>query len=152
MGMMAWPLKAVVLANRMVLFLQQVSIHTTVNYQNSSSLAVRRVWLMYSQLGHCYALTASSDAGDTVGALLNRTTRTISFIKNGLDLGAAFNNVNESLLYPSVGMRTPEEEVCLKTLPSSILSLAYDMPMCKTVRSSTSWPPSTCRAQPAVEQ
>ena len=78
----------------------------------------------------CCALTASwePDAGDTVGALLNRTTKTISFIKNGLDLGVAFNNVNESLLYPSVGMRTPNEEVCLESWPlSSILSLAYDM-------------------------
>ena len=64
-----------------------------------------------------------------MGALLNRTTKTISFIKNGLDLGVAFHNVIESLLYPSVGMRTPNEEVCLASLLSSILSLAHDMLM-----------------------
>lgn len=98
-------------------------------------------------------MPCSSDAGDTVGALLNRTTRTISFIKNGLDLGVAFNNVNENLLYPSVGMRTPDEEVCLKSLQSCILSLAHDMRMCTTMQSQILyfWPPSTCGAQPAVE-
>ena len=55
-------------------------------------------------------------AGDIVGALLNRATKTISFTKNGLDLGVAFTNVNEDLLYPSVGLRTPEEEVRQKCL------------------------------------
>ena len=50
-------------------------------------------------------------AGDVVGALLNRTTKTISFIKNGIDLGVAFSNVQEERLFPSVGMRTPDEEV-----------------------------------------
>ena len=50
-------------------------------------------------------------AGDIVGALLNRTTKTISFIKNGIDLGVAFSNVQEERLFPSVGMRTPDEEV-----------------------------------------
>ena len=82
----------------------------------------------------CCALTASWErvAGDTVGALLNRTTKTISFTKNGLDLGVAFNNVNESLLFPSVGMRTPNEEVLLESLQSSILRVAHDMQMCAT--------------------
>lgn len=49
--------------------------------------------------------------GDIVGAVLNRASRTISFIKNGLDLGVAFTNVDEDLLYPSIGLRTPDEEV-----------------------------------------
>ncbi|KAL3132475.1 hypothetical protein ABBQ32_009024 [Trebouxia sp. C0010 RCD-2024] len=49
--------------------------------------------------------------GDIVGALLNRATKTISFTKNGLDLGVAFTSVNEDVLYPSVGLRTPDEEV-----------------------------------------
>lgn len=53
-------------------------------------------------------------AGDIVGALLNRTTKTISFTKNGIDLGIAFRNVQEDRLFPSVGMRTPNEEVCLE--------------------------------------
>lgn len=46
-----------------------------------------------------------------MGALLNRATKTISFTKNGLDLGVAFTSVNEDVLYPSVGLRTPDEEV-----------------------------------------
>lgn len=50
-----------------------------------------------------------------MGAVLNRASRTISFIKNGLDLGVAFTNVDEDLLYPSIGLRTPDEEVCQKT-------------------------------------
>ena len=50
-------------------------------------------------------------AGDVVGALLNRTNKTISFVKNGIDLGVAFRNVDEEKLYPSVGLRTPDEEV-----------------------------------------
>lgn len=49
--------------------------------------------------------------GDVVGALLNRTSKTISFVKNGIDLGVAFRNVDEEQLYPSVGLRTPDEEV-----------------------------------------
>lgn len=49
--------------------------------------------------------------GDVVGALLNRATKTISFVKNGIDLGVAFKNVDEERLYPSVGLRTPDEEV-----------------------------------------
>ncbi len=48
-----------------------------------------------------------------MGAMLNRTTKTISFVKNGLDLGVAFRNVDIERLYPSVGLRTPDEEVML---------------------------------------
>ena len=51
-----------------------------------------------------------------MGALLNRTSKTISFVKNGIDLGVAFRNVDEDQLYPSVGLRTPDEEVKLNTL------------------------------------
>ena len=50
-------------------------------------------------------------AGDVVGALLNRTNKTISFVKNGIDLGVAVRNGDEEKLYPSVGLRTPDEEV-----------------------------------------
>ena len=50
-------------------------------------------------------------AGDVVGVLLNRVDHTISFTKNGMDLGVAFRDVREERLYPTVGMRTPDEEV-----------------------------------------
>ena len=50
-------------------------------------------------------------AGDVIGVLLNRVDHTISFTKNGMDLGVAFRDVREERLYPTVGMRTPDEEV-----------------------------------------
>jgi hypothetical protein len=49
--------------------------------------------------------------GDWVGVLLNRVERTISFTKGGHDLGVAFEGVTEERLYPTVGFRTPDEEV-----------------------------------------
>ena len=58
-------------------------------------------------------------AGDVVGALLNRTTKTISFVKNGIDLGVAFRNVDEERLYPSVGLRTPDEEVTPQSMANA---------------------------------
>ena len=51
-------------------------------------------------------------AGDTIGALLNRAERTISYYKNGIELGIAFQHVSEERLYPCVGMQTQDEEVC----------------------------------------
>lgn len=59
------------------------------------------------------AETGDCCSGDVVGALLNRATKTISFVKNGIDLGIAFRDVQEERLFPSVGMRTPDEEVDL---------------------------------------
>lgn len=50
-------------------------------------------------------------AGDVIGALLDRAARTITFFKNGEDLGVAFTDVSEEHLYPTVGMRTAHEEV-----------------------------------------
>jgi hypothetical protein len=44
--------------------------------------------------------------------VLNRVERTISFSKKGFDLGVAFEGVPpEERLFPSVGFRTPDEEV-----------------------------------------
>ena len=43
--------------------------------------------------------------------IFNRAERRIAYTKNGLDLGVAFVDVKEELLYPTVGMRTPDEEV-----------------------------------------
>lgn len=50
-------------------------------------------------------------AGDVIGALWNRIDRTISFFKNGVSLGVAFSDVPEDRLYPTVGLRTTNEEV-----------------------------------------
>jgi SPRY domain len=49
--------------------------------------------------------------GDVIGALWNRIDRTISFFKNGVSLGVAFSDVLEDRLYPTVGLRTTNEEV-----------------------------------------
>jgi hypothetical protein len=49
--------------------------------------------------------------GDVVGALLNRAERTISYFKNGIELGVAFERVAEERLFPCVGMQTQDEEV-----------------------------------------
>lgn len=49
--------------------------------------------------------------GDWVGVVYNRVERTVSYTKKGLDLGVAFENVGEDALYPSVGFRTPDEEI-----------------------------------------
>ena len=46
-----------------------------------------------------------------IGALWNRIDRTISFFKNGVSLGVAFSDVPEDRLYPTVGLRTTNEEV-----------------------------------------
>ncbi len=43
--------------------------------------------------------------------ILNRIERTITFTKKGYELGVAFEGVAEERLYPSVGFRTPDEEV-----------------------------------------
>ena len=58
-----------------------------------------------------YFLWPCPAAGDVIGVLLNRVDHTISFTKNGMDLGVAFRDVREERLYPTVGMRTPDEEV-----------------------------------------
>ena len=53
-----------------------------------------------------------ASAGDWIGVVLNRVERTISFTKKGFDLGVAFQGVPpEERLFPSVGFRTPDEEV-----------------------------------------
>ena len=46
-----------------------------------------------------------------MGVVLNRAEGTISFTKNGVDLGVAFDGVPDRPLHATVGMRTPGEEV-----------------------------------------
>lgn len=42
---------------------------------------------------------------------MNRADQTISYYKNGIELGTAFQHVMEERLYPCVGMQTQDEEV-----------------------------------------
>lgn len=49
--------------------------------------------------------------GDRIGVIFNRAERTIAYYKNGISLGVAFRDVQEEVLYPAVGLRTPGEEV-----------------------------------------
>lgn len=50
--------------------------------------------------------------GDWIGVIYDRIERTITFTKKGFQLGPAFDNVPEDMLfYPTVGFRTPDEEI-----------------------------------------
>ena len=49
--------------------------------------------------------------GDWIGVIYNKLDRTITFTKKGFQLGAAFTNVPDGMYYPTVGFRTPEEEI-----------------------------------------
>ena len=75
-----------------------------------------------SRSGCCCQTRSSGDvkcAGDTIGVLLNRAAETITFFKDGVDLGVAFDHVQEERLYPCVGMRTKDEEVSAFTYCSA---------------------------------
>lgn len=73
-----------------------------------------------SASGHLLAGTALQDVtelqcvartGDVIGALWNRMSGQITFFKNGVSLGVAFENVRSEKLYPTVGLRTTGEQV-----------------------------------------
>ena len=50
--------------------------------------------------------------GDWIGVIYDRFERTITFTKKGFQLGPAFQNVPENnKFYPTVGFRTPDEEI-----------------------------------------
>ncbi|KAI9347929.1 hypothetical protein DFJ73DRAFT_835852 [Zopfochytrium polystomum] len=60
--------------------------------------------------GKPYGPTFST--GDTIGCLVNFRRRTVSFTKNGIEIGIAFRNMKmQNELYPVIGMRTPNEEL-----------------------------------------
>lgn len=56
-------------------------------------------------------LPARLPAGDVAGVWYNRVDHTITFTKNGRSLGVAFRDVPDLTFYPSIGFRTPDEEV-----------------------------------------
>lgn len=51
--------------------------------------------------------------GDWIGIIYNRIEKTLTFTKKGFQLGVAFRDVEEETLYPTVGFRTPDEEVAV---------------------------------------
>ena len=53
----------------------------------------------------CKMLT--DGAGDVIGVIYNQAERTISYTKNGLYLGVAFQHVFEERLFPTVSPRSP---------------------------------------------
>lgn len=59
----------------------------------------------------------SNTTGDVIGIIFNCVDRTIAYTKNGIDLGVAFTNVQEERLFPTIGMRTPNEEVLVRFAP-----------------------------------
>jgi hypothetical protein len=63
-----------------------------------------------------------------IGVLLDRATATIRFFKNGQDLGIAFRNVTEARLFPTVGLRTQQEEVRANFGAGGSAGFAVDLP------------------------
>lgn len=61
--------------------------------------------------GKGFAYGPCFTTGDAVGALWNRISGEISFYKNGVRLGVAFEGVGNEKLYPTVGLRTTGEQV-----------------------------------------
>jgi len=56
-----------------------------------------------SGYGHTFSTTATN--GDIIGTLINLSTQTITFFKNGLILGTAFNSIPQNKpLYPCVSL------------------------------------------------
>ncbi|KAI8471590.1 MAG: hypothetical protein J3K34DRAFT_520411 [Monoraphidium minutum] len=70
----------------------------------------------------------ATEDGDVIGALLDRAAATIRFFKNGADLGVAFRNVTEQRLFPTVGLRTQQEEVRANFGAGGSAGFAADLP------------------------
>lgn len=51
--------------------------------------------------------TALIHTGDIIGVIFNQAEKTISYTKNGINLGVAFRNVCEERLYPTVPFPKP---------------------------------------------
>lgn len=61
--------------------------------------------------GKGFAFGPRFTTGDVIGALWNRMCGQISFFKNGVSLGIAFEGVQTEKLYPTVGLRSTGERV-----------------------------------------
>lgn len=57
-------------------------------------------------------------AGDIIGVSYNQAMKTISYSKNGLDLGIAFRNVCEEELYPTVSPKCAYNTVQYTNAPA----------------------------------
>eukprot|EP00798_Chlamydomonas_sp_ICE-L_P004563 gene4563-14742_t len=95
--------------------------------------------------------------GDKIGALFNRSDRTISFYKNGLDLGVAFREVNEERLHPCVGMRSRNEEILVNfgaqpfTTDLDAAQASFKEKVCGSVLN-VSLPLISCKGSPLIPQ
>ncbi|PVV05255.1 hypothetical protein BB560_000226 [Smittium megazygosporum] len=62
--------------------------------------------------GHGTSYGPKFTTGDTIGCGINFITHEAFFVKNGVNLGVAFHELKPNFtLYPSVGMRTPDEKI-----------------------------------------
>ena len=68
----------------------------------------------------CRSRSTFRTADDTIGCYWNRAERVIGYTKNGIHLGVAFKEVDEAILFPTVGFRTTNEEVCLSVRVSAV--------------------------------
>lgn len=66
---------------------------------------------MFNGRGYGTKYGPTFTTGDVAGVWYNRVDHTITFTKNGRSLGIAFRGVPDLTYYPSVGFRTPDEEV-----------------------------------------
>lgn len=57
-------------------------------------------------------------AGDVIGVILDLETKTISFYRNGKDMGVAFSNVEGEAFYPAVSLHKRQKvTVCFGKQP-----------------------------------
>mmetsp|Transcript_18822 Transcript_18822/g.52489 ORF Transcript_18822/g.52489 Transcript_18822/m.52489 type:complete len:547 (-) Transcript_18822:205-1845(-) len=66
---------------------------------------------IFNGVGNGESFGPTFSEGDVISCIWCEVDRTISFAKNGVFLGVAFRNVQETRLYPTIGLRTLHEEV-----------------------------------------
>eukprot|EP01024_Parvocaulis_polyphysoides_P002596 TRINITY_DN10779_c0_g1_i8.p1 TRINITY_DN10779_c0_g1~~TRINITY_DN10779_c0_g1_i8.p1 ORF type:complete len:446 (-),score=56.54 TRINITY_DN10779_c0_g1_i8:569-1825(-) len=66
---------------------------------------------IFSGAGQGRAYGPKFTMGDVIGVLFNQLDKSISFTKNGAEIGTAFKQVHQNNLYPCIGLRTRYEKV-----------------------------------------
>ena len=69
--------------------------------------------------GHSFCATGTGESygptfttGDVIGCCLNLVDHSCFYTKNGLHIGTAFKNLPNISFFPTVGLQTPNEELC----------------------------------------